>query len=787
MKLSVRHLAELVHRRGDLHARLDGRARAEEGLAVQRALQRNRPQSYARERPVSLATCLAGTPVTVSGRIDGCDLDGELMLVEEVKASRADPERLHRHHAAVHWAQARLYAALLARELDDGRSFRLRLVYGHPDTLEHTTFSRDESAAEVLAFLEATLAEYEAWLVRQRAHEAHRDRHLQGLAFPFPSYRPYQRPMARRVFQALRDREHLLLEAPTGSGKSAATLFPALRALQAAGYRRVLFLTSRTTGALAARDAVRRMDPQAGFLRHVTLVAKDKACFLPGTPCEPEACPYARGYYDRSRQAVLALLEHRALSPETVADVARAHQVCPFELSLDAAVWCDLVIGDYNYVFDPVVRLQRFAADPAAALLVDESHQLAPRVRDMLSLVVSRAEVKAALAEPLPDAVARRVRSLDRALATLARELRADGEPSAEPGAPGQPGAEHQPRPGGEQVIDRPRRLLRSMQRLVELLATAEHPLEPLPATRALLFVCSRWVRADAWYEPERFLFLGEASGRGVTVRLACLDPGPYIRARLAEYGGHVRFSGTVSPLELYARLHGEPDAPAERAGNPFRAEQLRVLVVDDVPTYLRARSASVERLAALLGDVVGARPGHYLVAFPSFDYLAMAADAFAHRCPDATLARQTPAMGEAERRAFLDGFALDAPPQVGFVVLGGAFGESVDFAAARLAGVVCVGVGLPPPSLTRRALERHFDAAGADGRAVAYHQPAMVKVLQMAGRLLRGPDDRGVLCLVDPRFREPAYRRFFPDHWAPQVIKAREVAAALANFWRLP
>jgi len=270
-------------------------------------------------------------------------------------------------------------------------------------------------------------------------------------------------------------------------------------------------------------------------------------------------------------------------------------------------------------------------------------------------------------------------------------------------------------------------------------------------------------------------------------VRLICLDPGPYIRERFAEYGGHVRFSGTVSPLELYARLHGEPDAPVERAGNPFAPEQLAVLVVDDVPVFLRQRAHSLAALVRLVHDVSRARPGHYLVAFPSFDYLTLAADAYAEAHPEVDLIRQAPAMSEAERQAFLDAFRPGAPARLGFVVLGGVFGESVDFAEARLRGVICVGVGLPPPSLARRELERHFSAQALDGTTVAYTQPAMVKVLQMAGRLLRSPSDRGVLCLVDERFGAPGYRQFFPDHWRPRRIRAAAVAGALDAFWSAP
>lgn len=762
MKLAVRTLAEFVHRRGDLHARLDGRARPEEGIAVQRALQRGRAPGYQRERPVTLETELAGETVVVGGRIDGCDLEGGLIIVEEIKTTRADAQRAHAHHGCVHWAQARLYAGLLARELGDGRGFELRLVYAHPDTRATRVFDAALSAAEAEAFLDATLAEYAAWLATQHVHVAARDAHIARLAFPFPRFRPFQRAMARRAYRALRDREHLLLEAPTGSGKTAATVYPALRALAADGYRRVVFLTSRSTGALAVRDAIERMDPDAAYLRHVTLTAKEKICFSPGAACEPDACPYARGYYDRVGAARAELLARRALDRAAIEAVARAHTVCPFELSLDAAVWCDLVVGDYNYLLDPMVRLQRLAGEPDTAVLVDECHQLNPRVRDMLSLALDGGAVKAAQAEPLPEVLARRVRALDRALGAVKRRHR----------------------PDVEVIVERPQALLRSIARFVDALTESDTALEALPATRELAFTCARWVRSDAWYDEAAFVHSVAPSGRGVVVRLVCLDPAPYLAARFAEFGGHVRFSGTVSPLALNARLQGAADGPAERAGNPFRPEQLAVLVVDDVPTYLRRRSASLGRLVTLIAAVAGARTGHYLAAFPSFEYLDAAANAFAARHPDARLVRQRPDMDDAARQAWLAAFAADAPPCIGFAVLGGVFGESVDFAAARLAGIVCVGVGLPPPSPSREALAGYYQGQGLDGRLVAYQLPAMVKVLQMAGRLLRGPDDRGVLCLVDDRFTQPAFRDFYPAHWRPQRVRAAAVPQRLAAFW---
>jgi DNA excision repair protein ERCC-2 len=765
-RFAVGTLAEFVHRRGDLHARLDGRTRATEGIKVQRTLQRDKPESYQCERSVSMEREIAGSACTIGGRIDGCDPGAR--LIEEYKTTRADVDRAHAHHASAHWAQAQLYGALLSAELNEDPSliWSLRLVYCHPDTLAIRTFERRQSGAELAAFVDATVCWLDDWLNVQRQHEVARDRALTGLKFPHDDYRPHQHALARRAYQALRDKEHLLLEAPTGSGKTIGLLYPAVKVLASTDHEKIFFLTSRNTGAKAAVAGCAQLDPKQSFLRYVQLVNKEQSCPVQGMPCDPARCQYANGYFDRIHGAVAELLERRAMAPETVRSVAEVHQVCPFELSLDAATWADVLIGDYNYVFDPVVHLQRFAANPAIALLVDESHQLSARAREMLSLTLSRSSVRKALREPLPANLRGRVRAVDRNLVKLKRQLPA----------------------GDEQVVAKPDALLRAIGRLVEELASSEIALDGFPDARELLLDCFRWARSEAWYDEARCCYFAAAEGREVTLKRVHLDPGAYLQGVLNGFGGHIRFSGTVSPLALYQRLHGVDDGPAERAGNPFAAEQLDVLIVDDVPTYWRARDRSLGALVALVRQVVAAHPGNYLVALPSFAYLANVASALLDSSseeaqPQLNVIAQSPGMSLDARAEFIGRFDTGSAQTIGLVVMGGVFAESVDFES--VAGVICVGVGLPPPDLERKTLEGYFNAQGDDGHAVAFQQPAMTKILQMAGRLLRDPDDRGVLCLIDGRFKDPAYQRFFPSHWQPEVLAADQVPQHLDKFWR--
>lgn len=767
-EISVKHLAEFVHQRGDLYPPLEGRATAEEGIETQRRVQRRREPGYERERILSAVIQANDIELSISGRVDG--FLPQRFEVEEIKTTRADPEQAEHYLGSAQWAQLLLYAALLARDLK-GEQWSVLLTYVNPDDLAERVFRREVGRAELEEYLQQTVAVYTLWQSQQLQYRIRRDIWLKARDFPFGSFRLHQKAMARRVFRAFRDAENLLLEAPTGSGKTLGVLYPATKALAESHVARVFFLTSRSTGAIAARDACESLAPAREPLRYVELIAKEKACAVPGTRCRSDQCEYAQGYYDRRQEAVVALLEHRAMTAGTVREVAEQFRVCPFELSLDVALWSDIIIGDYNYLLDPVVRLQRFADDDTMGVLVDEAHQLGERVRDMLSLSLSRQAVKRALAEAPPAPLKKSIDALDRALLALRRQAQI----------------------AAECQIDEPQALLAAVPRVLEVLADRNIELEAWPACQQLIFDLSRWQRSEAWRDQDNFRFFAAAgrirSGRraiiDVTVKLACLDPGPYLAKLFASYGPHVRFSGTVSPLEIYQRLHGLPDAPAERVQSLFSAQQMGLFIVPDISVLYRHRSGSLRRLADLVARTCAAQPGNYLVALSSFEYLEMLSAELTLRHADLDLVCQSRGMSVAARDEFLTGFNSGAQ-RLGLVVLGGVFAESVDFSAAQLNGVICVGLGLPPAEPVRNAIADRFAGDSVtDGQTVAYQQPAMSKVLQMAGRLLRGPEDRGVICLVDGRFRDPEYQRFFPAHWHPAVVSSRAMGPQLENFWQ--
>jgi len=774
MKIGVRVLAELVCRAGDIHTRFDERTAAEEGIATQRRIQGTRGDAYEREVSVSFRWQSGRSePIEISGRIDGIDRSGSRPVIEEFKTSREPAERLFAHAGPLHLAQARLYAALQARNQPEHLHWGLRIVYCHPDTDSIRTFEEFVTADSLESYLDSVCRRFALALARLRLHRRRRDRALRRLEFPYSELHPVQRQLARAVYRTARDGSSLLAEAPTGSGKTLGTLFPALRAVGDGHADRIVFLTARGTGQMTAGAAAAQLTAPAVPLRWITVTARQRICFQPEPRCDPAYCEFARGYYDRLPGALHDVLECRPIDRDAIEAAARKHGICPFELSLDAAVWSDVVSCDYNYVFDPVVRLQRLRGVTAdrALLLVDEAHQLTDRVREALSVDLDRGLVATALSAAPDAATARALRGLDRRLTTLRRVhvATSDRARAFEVQVPSVDG------------------VVRSIDAVLDVLDSAASRGGDMPDERSasvmneLTFTLSRFKRALGWFDPTRFAFILRGGRSELVLSLRCLDSGAHIAQVLNEFPAHVRFSGSLTPMSLFARLHGITSTPSLRLPSPFPVEHLAVMVVRDVSARFRDRERSLDRLVSVLETLVRARRGNYLVAAPSFTYLRTVADRFARSNPDIELIVQSADMPAESRAAFLRRFEVPDRPTVGFIVLGGIFAESVDLPGDRLIGMAIIGVGLAPPSLER---DLQSSCLGDVGELAAYRYPAVAKVVQAAGRLIRGPTDRGVLCLIDDRYLREEYRLLLPSHWRALPVRSSGLATALDTFW---
>lgn len=744
--VAVRALCEFSAKVGDLDLRFTPSPTAQEGIAGHRRVVARRPAGY--EAEVALEGEYQG--LRVRGRADGYDPAGNRL--EEIKTHRGDLARQPANHRQLHWAQAKVYAWLLCqtRQLAD---IEVALVYLDIDSDSQTVISERHSAAELQQFFEAQCQRFLAWARAQEQRLAERNSGLQALAFPYPELRQGQRQLAETLYKAVSTGRCLMAQASTGIGKTLGTLFPLLKAVVPQQLDKLYFLTAKTPGRALALDALRQLtgDGSQPALRSLELIARDKACEYPENACHGESCPLAKGFYDRlpaAREAAAAvpLLDRAALR-----EVALAHQVCPYYLGQEMARWVDLLVADYNYYFDAHALLFGLAQANQwrTAVLVDEAHNLVERGRQMYSASLDQGQLQA-LRQAKPAGLGSALDRLNRQWNALYK-------------------AQVAPYQASEQL---PEAFLRALQQCIGLIQERmnQAPAEVEPKVLEFFYQALQFSRIAELFD-EHFLFdISQRNGpRGRRLATLCLRnvvPALLLGPRMSAARSVTLFSATLNPRHYYSDLLGMPaDTAWLEVAAPFRAEQLEVRIVSEVSTRYQQRQASLAPIVELIATQYARQPGNYLAFFSSFEYLEQVAHLLAERHPGLPQWRQAPGMDEAGREAFLARFVADGRG-VGFAVLGGVFGEGVDLPGTRLIGAFVATLGLPQVNPVNEQFKQRLGRQFGAGFDYAYLYPGVRKVIQAAGRVIRGDQDRGVLLLIDERFAEPRVRQMFPNWW---------------------
>lgn len=786
--LSVRRLVEFLLRTGSIDSRFSGFDRANEGARIHRRLQRaaaKEHEDYKAEVALRQEFDCDGIAYTLEGRADGIFTRDDTVVIEEIKSTTLPVSEITEDHAPEHWAQGLVYAAIYA--LQNGlEQVTVMLTYFQVDEEVLVRFERTGTAAELQQLVQDLLHRYAPWARLAADWQARSRAALKQMNFPFETYRPGQRAMIAQVYNACMEGGQLLCQAPTGIGKTMSVLFPALKALGNGVGGPVFYLTARgttRTAAESALDLLRSQDPDLP-LRSVTLTAKDKICLCEVRECTPDACPYANGYFDRIKDALWDALQDPtgALSAAKLQEYARKHRVCPFEMGLDLSLWSDVIIGDYNYLFDPVVRLQRFFESRGDYLfLIDEAHNLPDRAREMHSAALEKAAFYQA-----KKALGKGKSSLKTALGKVNDHF-IEWRHRCEENAAGPDARFGQTLflPERDETFDR---LLKRLCEQLEIWLDDHREADELHAQLLQLYFDARdWLRVAETFD-EHFVLQISAYGAQVRSAMLCLDPSAFLAADFTLGRSAVLFSATLAPASYYKDLCGLPEARAVALRSPFPQENMALLCAQQVSTRYRDRDASIPLIASYLAAMVNARTGNYLAFFPSYAYMDKVYDSFREQYPDLGVCRQESSMDETQRADFLEQFS-PAPTRslLGFAVLGGVFGEGVDLAGDRLIGVAVVGPGLPQVSARQEQLRDHFEQTRGCGFDYAYRFPGMNKVLQAAGRLIRTPQDKGVVLLFDSRFITPDYLRLMPPHWSHlrTVYTEQALQAALNAFWQ--
>ncbi len=750
--VTVRELVAFCHRRGDIDHRFTPSPTGPQGVAGHQQVYRRRPASYLSEYPVTYRHDHNGVTLVLRGRVDGYDPEAD--LVEEIKTCRVDPVHIPPAVSRMHLAQARLYAAMIAleRELEQ---VEVRLTWFNLGNGRESPLSQRYTRRELLDFLAESLTAFALWQAQLADRRQRRNRSLQSLPFPHGTFRKGQREIAELVYKCVDRAGQLLLEAPTGIGKTAAVLYPALKALATGKHDRVAYITAKNIGRRTAEDTVRAMQGDGLVLSALSLTAKDRVCFSPGKACHGDDCSFARGYYDRLPQALSAALHSPSLLRTDIEALARQFAVCPYQLALDLLPWVDLVIADLQYVYGLTAILGGQMKEDGRrwTVLLDEAHNLPERARHMYRASLSRAGLMA-LRREAPRGLGASLARINRAMLALEREQWQEPDYHCSSVLP-----ETLQRVLGDFVA-------RVGERLVQQPAL----LQRQPRLLDFYFEVLQFQRlADNWGDDFRFeLELG--SGRySLRLTLNCLDPARLLAERQAVLHAAVAFSATLSPPDWTRRALGmNPQAVFRREASPFAASQLEVFLATTVDTRFSRREQSLPDLAALLLSWLRREQGNCIIYFPSYRYLQDCLALLQAQGLEALrpcLWVQQREQGDTGREELLQ-YLETRRDVLALCILGGVFGEGVDLPGERLTSVVIVGVGLPQFNRDTQMLQAWYQQHCGTGFEYAFLYPGMQKVDQALGRVIRTAGDRGRALLIDSRYRERQYRELLPPWW---------------------
>ncbi|MCD6679863.1 MAG: ATP-dependent DNA helicase [Burkholderiaceae bacterium] len=745
LPVSARTLCEFAARRGDLDMRFGNAPTALDGIAGHRLVGSRRSPGYERELR------LEGRfdSLLVRGRADGYDPVANRL--EEIKTHRRGDAPVPGDQLALHRAQANVYGWLLcsSRGLSE---LEVALVYFDIGSQRETVLSERHSAEALKAVFEKLCRRFLDWAREQVRHRADRDAALSALGFPHAGFRDGQRRLAESVYRATVSRRCLLAQAPTGIGKTIGTLFAALKAAPGQQLDKVFYLTAKTPGRQLALDALERIrasHPGGAPLRVTELVAREKACEHPDKACHGESCPLAAGFHDRLPQARRSAAEAQWLDRLALREIASSHRICPYYLGQEMVRWSDIVVGDYNHFFDRGGMLHGLCVQEGwrASLLVDEAHNLVDRARAMYTAELSMSDLKA-IRKTAPASLRRPIGALQRAWPVTA-------PPPAD----------------AYRVLERPPAAFdAALARLTGALGEhfGEHPGDETPELLAWYFALLRFQDIAELHGPHSICDLRrDEAARDATICIRNVVPAPLLQARWAAAHSATLFSATLSPSAHYVDLLGLPESTVfVDVPSPFRCGQLAARVIRNVSTRFRDRERSLDSVVSVMAGQFRERPGNYLAFFGSFDYLQRAASRLNELHPGIATWAQSRRMPEAQRDEFLARFTCDSKG-IGFAVLGGAFAEGIDLPGARLIGAFVATLGLPQVNEVNEQFRRRIDANLGDGYEHTYLYPGVRKVVQAAGRVVRTPEDRGTVFLIDDRYARSEVRRLLPGWWS--------------------
>lgn len=774
VRISVRNLVEFILRNGDLvsGSSISDKEAMLKGSRLHRKIQKQMGSHYQPEVSLKKDIEYDDLILRVEGRADGIFSQDDRFCIDEIKGVYKNLE-LMEEPVLVHRAQALCYAWIYLDE-HELEKIDIQMTYAHLDTEVIKRFRETLTRAELKQWYEELTDSYHKWLAYQIEWRKKRNESMENLEFPF-EYRKGQREMVSGIYHAISKKEQIFIQAPTGVGKTMSAVFPAVRAIGQGMAETVFYLTARTITRTVAQDAFEKLRDRGLLFKVVTITAKEKLCFCDKPECDPEKCPYAKGHYDRINDAVYELwTTEQSFDRETLLRHAQKWQVCPFELSLDLAVWMDGVICDYNYVFDPNVYLKRFFGENVSGnylFLIDEAHNLVDRGREMYSASISLDDVieTRKFVKPYSQKLWKKLGKVKKQMEELKQNC---GEWKVQENA-------------GVLPIS-----LLSVQGEMDQLLEEPPAQEVVDGILDFYFAVRNFLNISELVDDNYVVYAAFDDNGRFYLKLFCVNPAENLQKYLDKGNSTVFFSATLLPLQYYRKMLS---TRSENFGmyveSPFEQKKRCLMICRDVSSkYTRRGYEEYRKIAEYIARMSWQKKGNYMVFFPSYrlmeDVYQVYQDEFSVswvRCIS-----QHASMTELEREEFLEEFTEETEETlVGFCVMGGIFSEGIDLIGDRLIGAAVVGTGLPQVNCEREILKGYYDEKGEQGFDYAYRYPGMNKVLQAAGRVIRTKEDTGAILLMDERFLNRDYRNLFPREWNDAcTCTLGNVEKHLQAFW---
>ena len=777
IQISVRNLVEYVFRGGDISLGYFGRSRLVEGTRAHQKIQKKRGKGYQKEVSISDKIVSKNIILKLRGRIDGVFVKEGKTIIEEIKSTGSNLQKLTSESYQSYWAQAKIYAYFYAKQ-NKLNSVVVQLTYYQIDQNTTRSFQQEYETDDLRTFCEKIADEYIEWAIALVNWLEKRNNSIKTLDFPFSAFRKGQDKMIKIVREVIDNEKKLFCQAPTGIGKTIGALYPAIQCLGKDFDSKIFYLTAKTTTRFIAEETLDKLRESGAKLKSTTITAKAKICFKDEVVCDPNYCEFAKGHFDRINNALKDIYVEDAFTREIIEKYAQKHKVCPFEFSLDLTNWSDCIVCDYNYVFDPRVYLKRYFLEDKGnfIFLIDEAHNLVDRAREMFSAELRKQPVLDLYRKTKQDlpVISKILNQINLYMVNKRKECQLiEGNMIVQE----------------EMLEDSFFKLLRKFSVLANEWLEENIMTDYREEFVEFYFDVMNFLRVADDYD-KRYITYVKRYGNNITLKQFCRDPSFLLKEALNRGNSAIFYSATLTPIEYFRELLGGDITSSKLLlPSPFPKENFGLMLDDSISTRYNDREKSYEEISELISETIKSKIGNYLVFSPSYEYMQAILERFIPKHKSIDIITQEQGMRETEREKFLDKFSTYGKKTlVGFAVMGGIFGEGIDLIGEKLSGAIIIGVGLPKVSAERDMIKNYFDKLNNKGFLFAYTYPGMNKVLQAAGRVIRTEEDKGVVLLIGDRYSTRTYSILFPDSWSEiqRVFDKISLSTILKEFWKI-